>query len=266
MSAEPTTNDFLELIDWHIAKAQDRAARALNEVRGKAAAAGRFQSSATAIHSIERARTEFDAGVDAVLGELKRVAQSTKLNRDDLRQLAVQRLEKFATAAKAISQAEQFRSMGLSQQIDEQFAGFDRHLQFAVRQFDVGLRVPAEPEVPAVANSITVGTMIGSSIAQASPAAKQTVEFTLNIETATTALAGFESAIAGAGLPPKTVDELMADVHTIRAQLAKRSPSRLIIHEAGKSLRHVVEGIAGGMLTPTVASAAAALWSALGLG
>ena len=190
MSAEPTTNDFLELIDWHIAKAQDRAARAVNEVRGKAAAAGRFQSGATAIHSIERARTEFDVGVDAVLGELKRVAQSTKLNRDDLRQLAVQRLEKFATAAKAISQAEQFRSMGLSQQIDEQFAGFDRHLQFAVRQFDVGLRVPAEPEVPVVANSITVGTMIGSSIAQASPAAKQTVEFTVNIETATTALAG----------------------------------------------------------------------------
>jgi hypothetical protein len=31
-------------------------------------------------------------------------------------------------------------------------------------------------------------------------------------------------------------------------------------------LRHVVEGIAGGMLTPTVATAAAALWSALGLG
>ena len=95
MSAEPTTNDFLELIDWHIAKAQDRAARAVNEVRGKAAAAGRFQSSATAIHSIERARTEFDVGVDAVLGELKRVAQSTKLNRDDLRQLAVQRLEEL---------------------------------------------------------------------------------------------------------------------------------------------------------------------------
>jgi uncharacterized protein (DUF1684 family) len=130
---EPTINDFLELIDWHIAKARDRAARAVNEVRAKAAAAGAFQSSGTAMHSIERARIEFYAAIGTVLGELKRVARSTKLNRDDLRQLAVQRLGQFALAAKAISQAEQFRNMGLSQYIDEQFAAFDQHLRFAVR-------------------------------------------------------------------------------------------------------------------------------------
>ena len=117
-----------------------------------------------------------------------------------------------------------------------------------------------------MANSITVGTMIGSSIAQASPGAKQTVEFTLNIETATTASARFEAAIATTPLPANTVEELKGDIHTIRAQLQKPSPSRLIIQEAGKSLRHVVEGIAGGMLTPTVATTATALWSALGLG
>jgi hypothetical protein len=264
--AEPTINDFLALIDWHIARARDRAARAVNEVRGKAAAAGAFHSGGTAMHSIECARTEFDAGVDAVLGELKRVAGSTKLNHDDLRQLAVQRLEQFALAAKAISQGEQFRKMGLSQQIDEQFAGFDQHLRFAVRQYDVGFRVPAEPEVPPVPNSITVGTMIGSSIAQASPGTKQTVEFTLNVETATTALARFEAAIARAALPAKTVEELTGDIHTIRAQLQKPSPSRLIIQEAGKSLRNVVEGMAGGMLAPAAMTTAAALWSALGLG
>src|SRR6516225_5509718 len=45
--AEPTINDFLALIDWHIARARDRAARAVNEVRGKAAAAGAFHSGGT---------------------------------------------------------------------------------------------------------------------------------------------------------------------------------------------------------------------------
>jgi hypothetical protein len=266
--AEPTINDFLALVDWHIAKAQDRAARAVNEVRAKASAAGAFQSGGTIMQSIERARIEFDAGVNTVLGELKRVARSTKLNRDDLRQHAVQRLTQFGLAVKAISQAEQFRNMSpdISRYIDEQFAAFDQHLQFALRQFDVGFLDPAEPEVPPVANSITVGTMIGSSIAQASPGTKQTTEFTLNIEAATTALGRFEAAIATAALPATTVDELMADVHTIQAQLAKPKPSRLIVQEAGKSLRHVIEGVAGGMLTPTVATAAAALWSALGLG
>jgi hypothetical protein len=92
------------------------------------------------------------------------------------------------------------------------------------------------------------------------------VDITLNVQSITNALADFESAISTAGLPAKTIDELMADVRTIRAQLAKPSPSRLIIQEAGKSLRNVVEGMAGGMLTPAAMTAAAALWSVLGLG
>jgi hypothetical protein len=79
-------------------------------------------------------------------------------------------------------------------------------------------------------------------------------------------LTSFESAIATAGLLAKTVEELMGDVETIRAQLQKPSPSRLIIQEAGRSLRNVVEGMTGGMLAPAVTTAAAALWSALGLG
>jgi hypothetical protein len=126
--AEPTINDFLALVDWHIAKAQDRAARAVNEVRAKASAAGAFQSGGTIMHSIERARIEFDAGVDTVLGELKRVARSTKLDPEELRRHAVQRLTQFALAVKAISQAEQFRNMspGISRHIDEQFAAFDQ--------------------------------------------------------------------------------------------------------------------------------------------
>jgi hypothetical protein len=174
--AEPTINDFLALIDWHIAKAEKRATQAVNEVRAQASRAGAFQSGGTIMHSIERARAEFDAGVDAVLGELRRVAQSTKLNPDDLRQLAVQRLQQFALAAKAASQAKQFRSMseGISRYIDEQFAAFDQHLQFAVRQFSVGLLVPAEPEVPPISNSITIGSMIGSTIQQGSPGANRT--------------------------------------------------------------------------------------------
>jgi len=105
-----------------------------------------------------------------------------------------------------------------------------------------------------------------SAIQQGSPGAKQTVEITLNVESVTNALAGFASAIATAALPPKTVEELKGDIHTIRAQLQKPSPSRLIIQEAGKSLRNVVEGMTGGMLAPAVTTAAAALWSALGLG
>jgi hypothetical protein len=60
--------------------------------------------------SVEVARKEFDACIDAVLGELKRVIRITDFDRKDLRDLAVQRLMQFASAAKLISQADQFRS------------------------------------------------------------------------------------------------------------------------------------------------------------
>jgi hypothetical protein len=174
----------------------------------------------------------------------------------------------FASAAKLISQAGQFRSVsaGVSKYIDEHFAAFDQYLTFAVRQFDIGFFDPQEPEVPQVSNSITIGSMAGGAIQQGSPGANQSAQITVNVQTVTDVLAKFVGAIEAAGLPPNTMGEIMADVHTIKAQLAKPSPSALILREAGKSLRNVTEGIAGGMLTPAITAASVALWSALGLG
>jgi hypothetical protein len=43
--AEPTVNDFLALIDWHIDKALERARRAVGSVRSDAAARGMLNSS-----------------------------------------------------------------------------------------------------------------------------------------------------------------------------------------------------------------------------
>jgi hypothetical protein len=268
MFADPTIDDFSALIDWHIAKAQEQATQGVEQVRREAARLGRFQSGKTVQDSIEGARIEFDAGVEAVLAELKRVAQSTKLNLAELRQIAVQRLERFAIAAKETSKAEQFRntSAGVSRFIDEQFAAFDQHLQFSVRQFSVGLLNPPYPELPPIMNSITVGNMTNSALVQGSPGAQQTMDVTLNIQSAGSALADFESAVSTVALPPKAMEELRGDIQTIRSQLQKPSPSHLIIQEAGKSLRNVVEGVAGGMLTPVATTAALALWSALGLG
>jgi hypothetical protein len=53
--------------------------------------------------------------------------------------------------------------------------------------------------------------------------------------------------------------EIMADIDTIRAQLAKPSPNITIVQEAGKSVRNVLEGIAAGLLTPSISAAAFAL-------
>jgi hypothetical protein len=115
-------------------------------------------------------------------------------------------------------------------------------------------------------NTINAKQIIGSPIQQASPHATQSAHLTFNVETAREALKAFETAIQNARLPAETLAELTPDIETIRAQLAKPSPSKLIIQEAGRSIRNVCEGIAGGMLTPAVVSAATTLWSILGLG
>src|SRR6476620_7696774 len=104
MFAEPTINDFLQLIDWHISKAQDRASQAVNQVRREAAARGTLNSGGTVIFGVQAVRKEFDSGVEAVLGELKRTIQTTKLDSDKLRESAEQRLTNFAIAAKAVAQ------------------------------------------------------------------------------------------------------------------------------------------------------------------
>jgi hypothetical protein len=120
------------------------------------------------------------------------------------------------------------------------------------------------PAVPN--NSIIIGNMTDSTILQGSPEATQNVQFAFNAETSRKALAEFESALAASTIPAKTLDELLADVGTIQSQLAKPAPSRVIIHEAGTSLRNVVEGVVGGMLTPAAVTAATVLWAVLGIG
>ncbi len=267
MFAEPTINDFLALIDWHIAKALDCAGRAVANVRGQAAAHGALNSGRTVLFTCEAARKEFESGVEAVLGELRRVIRTTKLDRNELRQHAVQRLMNFAIAAKAVARTPETSSSEMAKYLTEQFAALDQHLQFSVRQFDVGFLNPAEPEVPAVSNnSIIIDNMANSTILQGSPEATQNVQFAFTIETSRKALAEFESALTVSTIPAKTLDELLADVRTIQNQLAKPAPNRVIIHEAGKSLRNVVEGVVGGMLTPAAVTAATALWAVLGIG
>jgi hypothetical protein len=256
MFAEPTIDDFLQLIDWHIAKALDRADRSVNRVMSEASGRGTLYSGGTIILTIEAVRTEFEAGIDAA----PRVISKTNFDPRELRQHTAQRLTQFATDAKAGAR----KVLGVD--VHEQYAAFDQYLRFALRQFDVGFLDPSEPEVPAVANnSINIGTMSGGAIQQGSPGATQTVEFKLNVEVALAAVHTFESELSKVRIDDGAMTELAADIATIKAQLSKPSPSIGILQEAGRSIRNIVEGIAAGILTSPVVTAAAALGAAIGL-
>lgn len=268
MYDEPTINDFLAMIGRPLQATIKRAQEAAEQVARDAARTG--QTGNSVVQTFEAVRKEFDSGVQATLGHLRRVATDTNLDRAELRQLAVQQLMNFAIAAKSVTNPDRLkgltRSPGLAQYVDEQLAAFDRELEFQVRQFDVGFFRPHEQEVSQVSNSINVNNMIGSAIMQSSPGAKQSVEFTLHTESARTALASFETALEAATISGATRASLMPEIETLRAQLSKSSPSIAILREAGQTLRNIVEGIGAGLLTSEVAVAATALWSALGLG
>jgi hypothetical protein len=183
----------------------------------------------------------------------------------DLRHTTVSCLENFAITMKALTRADQYRSLA-GRAVDEKLAVLDNYLTFAIRQFDSGFLDPAEPERPTVNNSINIGTMTGSAVQQGSANATQAVRFDFKIDEARSALAAFQSAINAVQLPKAHHDEVAAELQTITAQLSKTSPSLTILQEAGRSLRNIVEGIAAGLMTPGVLAAAPALWNALGLG
>jgi hypothetical protein len=264
--AEPTFDDFADCIDWHVGCAVKRAQEAVNLIRGQFAHAGRFESGARVLNSIEAARREFEAGVETVLGELKRAIIKTRLDQHELRRIAADRLTGFAEKSKVAAHVTGDQATkGTQQHVREQFAAFDQYLQFALRQFDVGFLDPAEPELPPLANnSINVGTMTGSVIQQASPGASQSGDVKVNIEAVTTALRSFESELSKQSFDEGKMAAFAADVATIKAQLTKPSPSMTILHEAGKSIRNVIEGIAASLLTPEFVAVTDALSAVLG--
>ena len=265
MFAEPTINDFLDNLRWHLAEAMTRTTGEIARIKAEQAGRGVLNSGMTYLRTVDTVREGFDVGTRTALGELKRAVRITKLNPNDLRQATVQCLNNFSIEAKSLIRATLIQGIP-SATVDQNLASFDQRLSFAMRQFDVGFFEPQEPEVPRVHNAINIGAMTGSTIQQGSPGANQAVEFSLRIEPTRAALAAFETAIHGTSMAPDLLSEIVADVQTIKAQLSKPAPSVSIIQEAGKSLRSVLEGVAGGLLTPAVMAAAPTLWSALGLG
>ena|SRR5690242_9180934 len=86
-----------------LAKAADRAGRAVASTQGLLASKGGLNSGRAIIMIFDAVRTEFDAAIDNVFSELKRTINRTHLNRGDLRQAAVSCLENFAIEMKALT-------------------------------------------------------------------------------------------------------------------------------------------------------------------
>jgi hypothetical protein len=267
MFAEPTIEDFAKLLDWHLDKAANRAKFEYKAIIRRRSAQGLHQSGGTVIEVFEAVHREFETGLKAALGELKRIASKERLDRDELRGLTEDRLRTFMARCKAAVRPEKILNFGPAGPIEERLTKFDSVLAFHLRQFDVGFLDLPEPETPPIMSaSIIAGNVSGVAIQQHTAHSTQHVVGKINVDETRSAIAAFEDALREASLLGGKREEVDGDLNTIKAQLSKSSYSMAIITEAGKSLRNLVEGAIANALTPPALSAAAvALWKALGL-
>ena len=256
MTRTATMDDFIELIDQDIEKAMDRVHEAVNRVRSEFTQAGAFHGSRRVLFSIKAAQTEFEAGVEAVLGDLDWAVKDTLIDEGDLCEQTEQRLTQFAEKVKVATRVDDAITTG--------FLGIDKYLKTALRLHEIGHRRKKAEEPLVVDKSIKVGGNMTGNIQHSSPGATQS--FQLNIDASRNALHTFETELSKLSITDSAqLSEIAADVDTIKAQLSKSSPSLPILHEAAKSLRKITENTVAGVITHPLVQAVIALGNSLGL-
>lgn len=127
----------------------------------------------------------------------------------------------------------------------------DEALAAALKEFQAGLwRLQRSPAVVMTNPTYNTVTAINSQISvlqQGGSGAQQHAE--VEAGSLAEALESFAKAVADAQLSDTQRAQLMAEVDTIRPQLAKQEPNGNILRESFKTLRNVAEGIAAGLLT-----------------
>jgi hypothetical protein len=105
-------------------------------------------------------------------------------------------------------------------------------------------------------NIINVQSMNNSVIQQGTKHSTQNVTITAdNISELKSFLNDFKTALAKMQFTAETQNELLAEITTLEAQANSPKPKRTIIGEALKSLRSVLEEVAGNLATPLFQSA-----------
>lgn len=116
-------------------------------------------------------------------------------------------------------------------------------------------------------NTVNIGdgATVGS-IQQAGANAHQQSAATFDVGSIQQALDQFERVAVDPTISEEVRAAICAEIETIRPQLKKATPSAVIVREGLKSLRNIVEGVAGGLLTPQFATLMTAALPLIGAG
>ncbi len=264
VNKKPTLDHFAQWIDDHLQRSLTEIGRSVTTVAAEHSAKGAYQSGATVVVTYQKAHDLFEKGVKTALGELKRTMRIADLNVNALRQKTEHLLREYAEKAKAATRPDTLKQFAGPKLVEERLALFDKKLDFMLEHFDIGFLDPAEPEPPP-SMSMTIGTVVSSAIQQGSTGSTQNVSTTINLGDFRAAFARLTETLAASNVPAQIRSELTPDLDTIKAQLAKKTPSTAILQEAGRSLRTISENVVANVLTIPVAAGLEGLLKAIGV-
>ncbi len=265
MFEEPSNQDFTSWIEWHLDKRVEVAGRDLAAIQRKHNAEGQWRSGRSILLVLDAVSNVLGDGVDTALGELRRAARVTKLDAPEMRRITETQLRIFLDNLKSLGVVKSlggFAPPAALRKIDDTFVRLGKELDSRLRQFDVGFLQPEEPERPSImSNNINIGTMAGGAVQQASKHSPQHVEIQSNISMVSVleAVSSFEKSLENNALPNEIIEEIKADLQTIKLQMEKTKPNTSMAQEAGRSIRNILEGSVGSSLS----GVAGALWKSL---
>lgn len=265
--ADSTIDDFANRVERSLGKFAENTKYGVRKIRRTAEAASRSEKSGRTISEIFKfCQQELEKGVDDALKELDRAKNVTAIDHVELRHVTGRLLHELVLSIKKNTKHDELRTLDPAPKIDAYLAKLDDELAFRLRQYDVGLHNLEGPGGPVLmSNNINIEKMSGGALQQGTTRSTQVSVGKIDVGSVFGALTVLENAVEAAGLPEHEVEDIRADIATIKAQLAKAQPSATIVGEAGKSLRNIAEGIAGGLLTSPLVTAAAGLSKAIGI-
>lgn len=265
MFAEPTINDYINLLHQQAEVGRRRLAAAVSGIETESTKAGRYQSGTTIKRIVDAVEATLESVIAGMHQELIRGIETTKFDPSELRSIAAQRLDDFLLAAISVGKIDDLKGWGghsARAVIDQRIDDMKTMISHRWRQFDVGFSKPQQPlalsghVVYASNNMGTVQVGTGNAVQHVM----------VNIDRAAIAgtIAIVERELQIAELPHDPKSAIQAEIDTVKAQLSKAEPNRTILREAGKTLRNVAEGIAGGILTAPATQAFSTLAGLLG--
>lgn len=241
-----------------------------NRVLAQASARGTLQSGGTHKLCVGSMEQMFDEYVTDLSGLIDRWA-GEQLPEKRIREIITghlrQAVEELATAETACGALNRGIREGTLDAINGIVSQTKTRVLARVRQFELGADRPLSVAPSALVQIVHAHNIIGG-VMQAGGEATQVNTVQLSAETIGASLDHLLILLAETA--PELRAEIEHDAATIQSQLKKTDPNPTIVQEAGRSIRTVLEGAAGGVLatamTPGLAQAITAFGAAIGAG